>query len=71
MLDSKQAYAYIENNRGHIWELNKEGTVAIFAYNPYDPHNGPKCVVCGYGFCHHCQELPDIDCWDIVFDSDK
>ncbi len=47
--------------RGHVWK--KDGRdLDIFAYNPSDPHNGPMCVNCGYGFCHHCHDGPDHDC---------
>lgn len=47
--------------RGHVWQV-EGGEVDIFAYNPADPHNGPRCVNCGYGFCHHCYEGPLEDC---------
>ena len=46
---------------GHTW-IKKGRKIDIFAYNVYDPHNGPKCSVCGYGFCHHCQDGPSIPC---------
>lgn len=26
----------------------------IFAYAEGQYHNGPKCSVCGFGFCQHC-----------------
>jgi hypothetical protein len=56
-------YAANGRDRGHVWKTY-EGTddVDIFGFNPYDPHNGPICVRCGYGYCHHCQRGPDEDC---------
>jgi len=37
----------------HKWI--KEGKqIDIFAYEEGEYHNGPKCSVCGFGFCHHC-----------------
>lgn len=53
---------YIDDTRGHEWKLDEEGKVDILGYNPGCPHNGPVCVKCGYGFCHHCHELPVIEC---------
>ncbi len=52
---------YETNTRGHIWKTDDDGAVDIFGYE-YGTHNGPVCVVCGYGFCHHCKELPSEDC---------
>ena len=49
-------------DRGHEWETYDDGTINIFAYSPYDPHNGPKCKKCGYGYCHHCDDGPSVDC---------
>lgn len=28
--------------------------VDSFAYNPHDPHNGPRCTICDEGWCWHC-----------------
>lgn len=53
---------YEENPRGHEWQRNEDGDVDVFAFNPTDPHNGPRCVRCGYGFCVHCHDLPEEDC---------
>ena len=37
----------------HKWI--KEGKeINVFAYEEGKYHNGPKCLVCGFGFCHHC-----------------
>lgn len=57
---------YVKNPRGHEWEM-VNGDIYVFAFNPGDPHNGPRCVKCGYGFCQHCQEGPDHDCPNAVF----
>ena len=54
--------AELAANRGHVWETWDNGEVNIMAWNPADPHNGPRCVKCGYGYCHHCQDGPDEDC---------
>jgi hypothetical protein len=36
----------------HKWQM-EHGVPNIFAYaDGY--HNGPKCIVCGYYFCKHC-----------------
>ena len=65
-MDNKREY--IKNNRGHTWKLNDyehpEGvrSVDIFGYESGRIHNGPICTVCGYGFCHHCHDLPQQDC---------
>jgi len=40
--------------RQHDWR-REDGEIDIFAFNPHDPHNGPSCVRCGEGFCHHCE----------------
>jgi len=55
-------HTYIDNPRGHRWETDEDGDIDIFAYNPEDPHNGPRCVKCGYGFCHHCEDGPNEEC---------
>jgi hypothetical protein len=54
-------YAYETDTRGHKWQ-EFGGEVDIFAYSDGDIHNGPRCTVCGYGFCHHCQNVPDESC---------
>ena len=56
------ARRYETENRGHEWQRNEDGSIDIFAYNHADPHNGPRCVKCGYGFCHRCEKIPDCDC---------
>jgi len=35
-----------------------------FARDADDPHNGPKCKVCGFNFCKHChpEGWDDITC---------
>lgn len=38
---------------GHI-PVTVGGRVDAFAYNPHDPHNGPRCTRCGEGWCWHC-----------------
>lgn len=36
----------------HKWIKNGKD-IDIFAYE-VGHHNGPKCSVCGFEFCHHC-----------------
>ena len=56
-------YKYEVETRGHIWKTNDyDGSVDIFGFEAGKYHNGPICTVCGYGFCHHCQDLPSIEC---------
>jgi hypothetical protein len=33
--------------------------INVFAYNPGDPHNGPRCSACGYELCEHCWDMRD------------
>ena len=48
--------------KGHVWKTNDyDRGIDIFGYDCGD-HNGPVCVNCGYGFCHHCRELPESWC---------
>ena len=57
---------YERNPMGHVWKTDDAGGVDIFGFDG-GTHNGPICVKCGYGFCHHCRELPDHPCtswWD-------
>ena len=53
---------YEENNFGHGWIRDEDGEINIFSYSRGYSHNGPMCKVCGYGFCHHCQDLPKSPC---------
>jgi len=54
------------NTRGHVWKREDDypAEVDIFGHESPDGfHNGPVCVVCGYGFCHHCNRNgPTVDC---------
>ncbi len=54
----------------HKWI--KEGRdVDLFAYEAGENHNGPKCSVCGFGFCHHCYpEGYDTNCPCVSMGSD-
>jgi len=58
----KELRSYQKKPSGHVWETDEDGELEIFAYKRGEIHNGPKCVNCGYGFCHHCQELPGREC---------
>jgi hypothetical protein len=41
----------------------EDGEIDIFAYEYGEYCNGPKCEVCGKGFCHHCNpECYDEEC---------
>lgn len=49
----------------HVWKTVDWGDgpeIDIFAVEYGDYHNGPACVRCGYGYCHHCQLEPDEHC---------
>lgn len=62
-MSEKDRRQYEIDTRGHQWQIDSfDGELDIFAYEAGDFHNGPRCVKCGYGFCHHCQEMPDEDC---------
>lgn len=39
--------------RKHSWKKDFDGKIDIFAYSK-GFCNGPRCVICGEGFCHHC-----------------
>lgn len=44
---------------GHEWERDERGEVNVFAFT--SSHcNGPRCVKCGWGFCHHCLPIATI-----------
>ncbi|HEY4760799.1 MAG TPA: hypothetical protein VIH42_09490 [Thermoguttaceae bacterium] len=60
----KPKYPYQTKNgaRGHTWKHDEGGSLDIFAYNVGEHHNGPRCIKCNYGFCHHCKTLPEISC---------
>lgn len=51
-------------SRGHLWKLVEwpdYQNVDIFGYSA-GTHNGPRCVKCGYCYCHHCVDGPERDC---------
>jgi len=57
------SHKYETEARGHVWKRDEDdGEIDIFAYEGGEYHNGPLCVNCGYGFCHHCNDLPDEAC---------
>lgn len=38
-----------------VWDDDSTGSKRDnFARNAPDPHNGPKCKLCGFNFCVHC-----------------
>jgi hypothetical protein len=49
---------------GHVWKRDEydKRSIDIFGYEAGSYHNGPVCVNCGYGFCHHCQDGPTKPC---------
>lgn len=57
---TRHRYEMEESRRGHVWRT-EDGELDLFGYE-HGHHNGPICENCGYGFCHHCQDLPDEDC---------
>ncbi len=51
------------HNMGHVWKRNDyDRGIDIFGFSEGDHHNGPVCVNCGYGFCHHCEDKPSHVC---------
>ncbi len=59
-------------DNGHRWQVDEFGAVDNFAMD-HEPHNGPKCVTCGYTYCVHHGKGPEA-CdtpveWDRVFAS--
>ena len=57
-------YEFEINPCGHVWKKNEyDDNVDIFGYTYGEYCNGPVCIVCGYGFCHHCEDdIPQQDC---------
>lgn len=53
---------YEVNTKGHVWQKNEYDDKVDIMAMCYDFHNGPKCINCGYDFCHHCQDGPTIIC---------
>lgn len=50
-------------NSGHVWMEDEDGEIEEHA-NDGDWHNGPKCIVCGYDLCWHCNpEPPKSECY--------
>ncbi len=49
----------MDYNKGtHSWKLvDGSDEIDIFAYDG-DSHNGPRCIKCNFGGCHHCN--PEI-----------
>ena len=56
-------YPY-KTDKGHVWATYEDdpNEVDIFAYTRGTIHNGPVCINCGYGFCHHCKDVPAQEC---------
>lgn len=53
--------AVIARANGHKWRLDDGGLVDRFALDE-GYHNGPGCEVCGYSFCIHCYDEPQMPC---------
>jgi hypothetical protein len=48
---------------GHVWKRDDFDKQSIDIFGKSGGyHNGPVCVNCGYGFCHHCQDKPTKPC---------
>ncbi len=52
--DWSKDLTFAKKPRGHVWAINEYGFIDLFAYESGQIHNGPRCINCGYGFCHHC-----------------
>lgn len=46
-------YRFVTETRGHVWQRDGD-RIDLFAYEENEYCNGPRCIRCGYGFCHHC-----------------
>ena len=56
---------YEENPMGHEWaQMYEEADIFGFSEGTC---NGPRCVKCGYYFCHHCQKMPSEECSEKTF----
>ena len=44
----------------HDWIKDENGEIDYFAFC-IDGHNGPKCAVCDFIFCYHCDNKLDVD----------
>jgi hypothetical protein len=53
---------------GHLWKRDEYDPEAIDIFGFDGGYcNGPRCTVCGEGFCHHCEpECYDYECPGIV-----
>ena len=51
----------------HFWKIDDyDGGIDEFGFET-DYHNGPRCKICGQGFCHHCEpECYDYECPGII-----
>ena len=46
----------------HRWILDEHGNIDKWQFEYGDIHNGPKCELCGFTFCMHCNpEYMDLD----------
>lgn len=46
----------------HKWILDEYGNIDKWQFEYGDIHNGPKCELCGFTFCMHCNpEYMDSD----------
>ena len=53
--DNPKIKDYLES--GHVWEED-DGFIDVFASERGAYCNGPRCVVCGYDPCWHCEPIP-------------
>lgn len=47
--------------RLHKWKLREDGSIDTFAYADGN-HNGPECELCGFSYCHHCDDFSESSC---------
>lgn len=55
-------FRVVRNKHGHIWKKSEYDNDKIdnFGYEAGEYHNGPVCILCGFGFCEHCKTELDI-----------
>lgn len=44
----------MEAVKKHKWIRDEKGDIDVWQFEEGEYHNGPRCEVCNFGFCHHC-----------------
>lgn len=74
LLDEAELVRYGEwiKSTKHKWQLNSDGTINTFAWGA-GYCNGPRCTLCGYEPCEHCNPkwAEDEDCHELHFECSE